>query len=355
MSSPILDCAFRRDFGAFGLDVQLALPLSGVAAVFGPSGSGKSLLLRCIAGLERAAGHLRCGDVQWQDGERITPAHRRGIGYVPQEPTLFPHLDVRGNLEYGLHRSADARLALDDVVDPLGLRPLLAQRPETLSGGQRQRVAIGRALLCSPRLLLLDEPLAALDLPARRSLLADIGRVRRKLGLPMLYVTHAADEVERIADRVVFIEHGRVVGVQALAETAARLDSRLFADDGPVAVFDAAVAGFDHALCALEVEHQGLRMRLPAARRPDGPVRMRIAARDVALARQRPAEASFQNVIPVAVDAVHAWRPGRVIIECRSDDGVRLFAELVGAAVQALALAPGDRVFALVKAVALVD
>lgn len=210
----MIGATLRLPREGFTLDVDLALPARGVSALYGPSGCGKTTVLRALAGLERAAGRIALGDEVWQDDARglFVPTHQRALGYVIQESALFPHLDVRGNLDYGRRRIApDARrIALDQVVDLLGIGGLMARRPDTLSGGERQRVALGRALLMQPRLLLLDEPLGSLDSARKAEILPYLIRLRDEAGVPMVYVSHDANELRRLAAQVVVIRRGRV-------------------------------------------------------------------------------------------------------------------------------------------------
>ncbi|RZJ17028.1 MAG: molybdenum ABC transporter ATP-binding protein, partial [Haliea sp.] len=207
----------------FSLGVDLKLPARGITAVFGPSGSGKTTLLRCVAGLERANDALvRIGDEDWQDDSRgvFLPVWRRPLGYVFQEASLFDHLDVRGNLDYGRKRaSEDQAIALDAVIELLGIGHLLARRTSQLSGGERQRVAIARGLAAQPRILLLDEPLASLDHARRQEILPWLEKLRDELRIPMLYVTHSAAEVARLADTLVVLNQGKVVAAGPVAET----------------------------------------------------------------------------------------------------------------------------------------
>lgn len=230
---PGMCAAIRARFhlvrGGFVLDVDLALPGRGVTALFGPSGAGKSTCLRAIAGLDRApGGFLEVDGEIWQDESRgiFRPTHRRALGYVFQEAGLFPHLSVRGNLEYGRHRRrGNAPLVdSDHLIGLLDLGPLLDRRPDTLSGGERQRAAIARALLASPRLLLLDEPLASLDLARKSEILPYLERLHQELEIPVIYVSHTIDEVVRLADHLVLLSGGRVACGGPLTETLARLD-----------------------------------------------------------------------------------------------------------------------------------
>ena len=214
-----IDARFRLDWSGFSLDVDLTLPGRGVTALFGHSGSGKTTLLRCIAGLERAPqGRLTVDGELWQDTNHWLPPHKRPIGYVFQEASLFAHLSVMGNLSYGLKRISGAqRVSLDQAIELLGIGHLLDRKPDLLSGGERQRVGIARALAVSPRLLLLDEPLAALDLKRKQEILPYLERLHYELSIPVLYVSHSPDEVARLADYLVAIEAGRVLVARVAA------------------------------------------------------------------------------------------------------------------------------------------
>lgn len=214
----MIEARFQGRLGAFSLDVALAVPASGVTVVFGPSGSGKTTLLRCLAGLTRLDGWLSVAGETWQDGEALTPAHRRGVGYVFQDAALFEHLSVRRNLLYGRRRAglgADAEF--DRLVALLGLEGLLDRGPGKLSGGERQRVAIGRALLSNPRLLLMDEPLAGLDVARKAEVAPYLDAIRREGRTPIFYVTHDVTEAARLGDRMLMMREGRIVETVDLA------------------------------------------------------------------------------------------------------------------------------------------
>jgi molybdate transport system ATP-binding protein len=242
----VIEATLRLPRAGFTLDVALALPPRGVSALFGPSGCGKTTVLRAFAGLERAAGRIALGDEVWQDDATrvFVPTHRRALGYVIQESALFPHLDVRRNLDYGRRRIAPEarRIALDQVVELLGIGALMARRPETLSGGERQRVAIARALATSPRLLLLDEPLAALDAARKAEVLPYLDRLHAELAIPILYVSHAIEEVARLAHHLVLMEAGRVVAAGPVADVMSRLDVPTARGEGAGVVLEAVVA-----------------------------------------------------------------------------------------------------------------
>ncbi len=349
-----IEAQFRVTRGDFDLDAAFTAPARGVSALFGASGSGKTTLLRLIAGLDRAPGRLSVADEVWQDAHRRVPTHRRALGYVFQEASLFPHLGVRGNLEYGWKRvpAAARRIAFDAVVDWLGLAPLLAHRPHQLSGGQRQRVAIGRALLASPRLLLMDEPMAALDAGARADILPCLERLHRELDLPILYVSHALDEVARLADHLLLIEAGRITYQGPLAEGLTRLDLPLAHRDLASTVIDAEVVAHDGTLQITRVARGALVLELAGLHgAPGRPLRVRVAARDVSLARVMPQQTSILNLLPARVLELADDAPGQVLVRLARDDTV-LLARITRKSALALGLKAGLPVIAQVKSVA---
>ncbi|MFN3843473.1 MAG: molybdenum ABC transporter ATP-binding protein [Rehaibacterium terrae] len=341
--------------GTFALALDFDLPGSGVTALFGPSGCGKTLTLRCLAGLERPRrARIECDGEIWQDDAFHLPPHRRRVGLVPQEPTLFAHLDVRGNLAYALSRCASPVLGLDEAARLVGIADLLDRRTDALSGGQRQRVAIARALLSHPRLLLLDEPLSALDDPARRGIALDLRRLARDLGLPMVLVSHSAAEVERLADRVVLMRDGRNDVPRSLAEAVADPDSPLHAEAGPASVLDGVPAGIEDGLLAVALGSDRLWLPWRGAA-PPASLRLRIMARDVALGLAPARDLSVLNILPVTIESMRDGADATVLVACRSGSGARLFASITRRAATMLGLAPGMRVHAHLKAVALLD
>ncbi|HEY5409723.1 MAG TPA: molybdenum ABC transporter ATP-binding protein [Caulobacteraceae bacterium] len=209
-AGPGIEASLRGRLGQFRLEADFQVPASGVTALFGPSGSGKTTVLRCIAGLQRMAGRLSVRGQVWQDDSRFLPPHQRPVGFVFQEPSLLAHLSVRSNLEFGLKRARQVRLGFDEVCAFLGLKPLLGRGAMRLSGGERQRVALGRALLSQPELLVMDEPLSGLDGEAKSEILPYLERLPRTMAIPILYVSHDAAEVARLADRVLLIRAGRI-------------------------------------------------------------------------------------------------------------------------------------------------
>ncbi len=352
-----LHARFTLERPGFSLDVDLRLPGQGVSALFGPSGSGKTTLLRCIAGLERAGrGRLEVDGEVWQDEGLWRPPHRRPIGYVFQEASLFPHLSVLDNLRYGQRRAGPGPAEdLEPVVELLGIGPLLARRPEHLSGGERQRVAIARALAVRPRLLLMDEPLAALDPSRKGEILPYLERVQQSLALPVLYVSHAPDEVARLADHLVVMDAGRVLGHGPLAEVLTRLDLPLRLGDDTGAVLSGQVAEVDPhwQLARVDVGGGQLWVRDPAV--PVGrTVRVRVLARDVSLALD-PGRSSIQNVLRGEVDAVaDDTHPGLALVRVRVGSAL-LLARLTRRAIDQMAVAPGQALWVQVKSVALLE
>lgn len=342
----------------FALDVDLNLPGRGVTVLFGHSGSGKTTILRCLAGLERAPGSwvVFKGRI-WQDAQTWLPTHQRPLGYVFQEASLFPHLSVLGNLEYGRQRTAAAeRISLEQAIELLGIGHLLSRQPDSLSGGERQRVGIARALAVSPEILLLDEPLAALDLQRKREILPYLERLRDELDIPMVYVSHAPDEVARLADHLVVLDGGRVVGAGTLAETLARIDLPIRLGEDVGVVLDAVVDTVDASwqLCRVAFPGGSLWTRDQGIA-PGKSVRVRVLARDVSLALGESSHTSIQNILPGVVDRIGPDdHPGLLLVRVTIGSS-SLIARLTRRSADQLALEPGKPVFAQVKSVALLE
>lgn len=348
----------RLDRGAFRLDCRFREE-SGALALFGPSGSGKSTVLGVIAGLivpDRGRVVL--------DGEVLTdtqagilvPAHRRRIGVVFQDSRLFPHLSVRANLLYGRPSGAASQAqALDSVLEMLGIGPLLARRTAALSGGERQRVAIGRALLAQPRLLLLDEPMASLDFERRQEIMPYIQRLRDEAGVPIVYVSHAVDEVARLAQQVIVLDAGAVAASGApgdvLAPSGSGGGSNRF---GAVSVIEARVLGHDPHYGLTSLSHPAGPISVPGVIGAPGQMhRLLIRATDVALAVQRPRDVSFRTVIAGTLREIDADDGPIARVEIALRGGGRLVALVTRKALDELALDTGDDVYAMVKATAL--
>lgn len=358
MSGNTIVTRFKLGWPGFSLDVNLDLPGRGVTALFGHSGSGKTTLLRCIAGLERAAdGYLSVNGEVWQDGSRFVPTHQRPLGYVFQEASLFPHLNVRRNLEFGLKRvnAADRRVSLERAIELLGIGPLLDRLPQRLSGGEKQRASIARALAVSPRILLMDEPLAALDLQRKQEILPYLERLHDELEIPVLYVSHAPDEVARLADHIVAMQAGRAVASGPIAETLARLDLPIRLGEDAGVVLDAVVAERDPEWHLARAAFDGGAVWVRDAGHPLGArVRVRILARDVSLALTQHTGTSILNILPATVSGiVDDGHPALTLVRLQAGPSP-LLARLTRRSASHLALSPGKLVYAQIKAVALI-
>ncbi|MBI4995668.1 MAG: molybdenum ABC transporter ATP-binding protein [Rhodocyclales bacterium] len=348
---------FRLERAGFTLDVDLALPAQGVTAIFGQSGSGKTTLLRCIAGLERAPGTLTVKSQPWQDASFFMPVHERPLGYVFQEASLFPHLTARRNLEYGMKRVAasERRVAMDQAIALLGISHLLDRLPDQLSGGERQRVAIARALLTSPRLLLMDEPLAALDLARKNEILPYLERLHDELEIPVLYVSHAPDEVARLADHIVVMENGRAVAQGALTETLARIDLPIKLGEDTGVVLDGRIAERDDNWHLARVEFDGGHVWVRDSGHTLGHrVRVRILARDVSVALEPQHESSILNCLPAEIaEIADDTHPALALVKLKLGKSA-VVARLTHRSACGLDLKPGMPVYAQIKAVALI-
>jgi molybdate transport system ATP-binding protein len=352
--------AFTLDLPTFRLEAELDLPGRGVTALFGPSGSGKTTLLRCIAGLERPLGRLEVQGEVWQGGGRFLPPHRRAVGYIFQEANLFPHLSVRDNLDYGMRRASPepggGLGGFDSVVALLGLETLLPRRPDRLSGGERQRVAIARALLTAPRLLLMDEPLASLDLARKKEILPYLERLHAELDIPVLYVSHAADEVARLADHLVLMEGGRTTLQGPLTELLSRVDLPLRLGEEVGAIFEGTVAERDSHWHLARIDFDGGQLWVRDGGAAVGHrVRVRILARDVSIAASHHADVSILNLLPATVTALAGEDDPALALVQLQVGATTLLARLTCRSVDRLDLAPGRPVWAQIKAVALID
>ena len=348
-----LSVDIRLSRPGFTLDVAFDSP-GGVTALFGRSGAGKSTIAGLLAGLikpDRGSITLDGEVLVDRASGRFVPPHRRRIGSVFQDGRLFPHLSVHRNLLYGAWfagRRAGGK-PLTDIVELLGIGPLLDRRPATLSGGEKQRVAIGRALLMAPRLLVLDEPLAALDQARKDEILPYLERLRDETRLPMVYVSHARDEVVRLADQLVVVEGGRVVSSGPIAEVSSRFDPATGAE--PAAVLAVTVGAIDRPHGLATLDFPGGPLTVPAGHLvPGQPLRLQIRARDVAIATGRPEGLSILNILPATILEVHATGPTAVglRLDC---GGTMLVAEITRLSAETLGLAPGRPVYALVKSV----
>ncbi|MGB0085758.1 MAG: molybdenum ABC transporter ATP-binding protein [Rhodomicrobiaceae bacterium] len=361
----VIRAAFAGLLGRFSLNVAFTTQMRGITALFGPSGSGKTTTLRCIAGLQHLAGKLTVGAEIWQeDSARIfRQPHQRSIGYVFQEPSLFPHLSVRRNLLYGARRAIRdggvQPIREDDVIDLLGLGQLLDRSPHALSGGERQRVAVGRALLSQPRLLLMDEPLAALDLATKDDILPHFEALHGALSVPILYVSHDMAEVERLADHLVLLDQGRVIAAGPLSELEAEPSLPLLRAAEAAVILEGRIAAVDDGYSLTSVAVPGGVVIVPGVQgRPGDLRRLRISASDVSFTLAPPERTTILNCLPARVVSVTPQGNGAAQMNAvaalgADGSGARIAARITRKSQENLGIAPGAAVFAQIKSVAL--
>ena len=352
-------------YDGFSLDIDLALAADGVTAIYGQSGSGKTTLLRCLAGLEHAPKStiLVNGEI-WQNANQFLPTHKRSVGFVFQESSLFSHLSVAGNLEYAQKRAPKNKkneqnqqsISRESIVELLGIDHLLNRKPAQLSGGERQRVAIARALLSSPKLLLMDEPLASLDKQRKREVIPYLKELRSTLNIPVIYVSHALDEIAQLADHLVLLEEGRAQASGPLTEVMSRIDLPLSVGDNSGAVLEVEILEKDSAWRMERVRFSGGELWLRDSGLPVGTVhRVQILSRDVSLARSQHEDTSIQNILPVTIAAISEDKTnGSALIQLKAGNEF-LVARVTLRSLARLALKKGDKVWAQIKSVALIQ
>jgi molybdate transport system ATP-binding protein len=356
---------FRSTLGNFTLDTSFEAPIAGVTALFGPSGCGKTTVLRCVAGLIHVKdGYFNIGGEIWQDRDQtFVPTYRRPLGYVFQEASLFPHLSVRRNLLFGAPRQQPMdrpAIDFDEVVDLLGIRALLDRSPRNLSGGERQRVGFGRALLTQPKLLLMDEPLSALDRKTKGEILPFIEKLRDHFSLPIFYITHDMTEVERLAEHIVLLDKGLLVASAALSELQSDPSSPLAASREAAVTLKGVVEDSDVKFGLAKISVPGGMLIAPPPPPPTGAVgqlrRIRILASDVSLAREEPSRSSILNVLPARVVAIKPLDRYETVVAValgKKGDGARLLSRMTQKSLAELGLAEGQSVYAQVKYVSL--
>ncbi|RON85539.1 molybdenum ABC transporter ATP-binding protein [Pseudomonas fluorescens] len=356
----MIDVRLKRVYTGFSLDVDLNLPGRGVTALYGHSGSGKTTCLRCIAGLERAEqGFIQINDEVWQDSDNgiFVPPHKRALGYVFQEASLFPHLSVLANLQFGLKRIAKSQRRVDmaQATELLGIGHLLERHPQHLSGGERQRVGIARALLTSPKLLLMDEPLAALDSQRKSEILPYLQRLHDELDIPVLYVSHAQDEVARLADHLVLLSEGKALASGPIGETLARLDLPMAMGDDAGVIIEGQVSAYDaqYQLLSLQLPATEMNIRVTHAPMALGQsLRCKVHARDISLSLQNSEFSSILNRLPVTVVSEQSADNAAHVLIRLDAGGTPLLARITRYSRDQLAVHPGQHLWAQIKAVA---
>jgi molybdate transport system ATP-binding protein len=356
----LLEAKFKVTYPGFNLDIDLSLPARGVTVVFGPSGSGKTTFLRCLSGLEKApSGILKLADQVWQDEDIFVPVHQRKVGLVFQESRLFPHLNIQENLLYGYKRtpSAERNLHLDEVVQVLGLTDLLKRNPDKLSGGERQRVAIGRALLTSPKLLLMDEPLASLDMQRKAEIIPFIKKIEEQFKTPIIYVTHSMNEVLQIVDNMVILNSGKVVNWGPVEKVFSDVRLREIVGDEQVgAVLETAVSEHDDEFGLTRLDFMGQTLSVPKQNIPVGQnLRVHIHSKDVSLSTAPPAGAtSVLNILQAKVAKIGRLDPKGYSVDIELDAGRPLLATITRKSLSNLNLKKGQPIFAHIKAIKMI-
>ena len=351
---------FQLDYGAFKLDVDLKLPNTGITVLFGHSGSGKTTLLRCIAGLQPSQrGYLAINGQIWQDSQQhiFLPTHRRAIGYVFQEANLFPHLTVAANIQFGLKRLSKPHPAMDlnYILNLLGITHLLQRKPNQLSGGERQRVAIARALVLQPEILLMDEPLAALDNQRKQEILPFLDKLHRELKIPILYVTHARQEVARLADHLIILSEGKVIAEGSLTETLGRLDTPLAIDKDAASVWLCTVIAHDTHYYLTRLAFSDGVLDIPLLTTAIGScIRIQIAARDVSITLKAPEASSILNILTATITDIVALQAGQCLLRLSLGQAI-LLAHISQKSVEVLDLVIGMQVFVQIKGTSILN
>lgn len=353
-----LEVIFKYQREQFSLDVALTLPNEGVTAIFGPSGSGKTTMLRAIAGLENINGAIiRFNDMTWQDHSLFVPVHERNIGFVFQQPSLFPHLNVRENLEYGFNRQVPGKrqVSIEEAARMLEIENLLHRKPDELSGGEQQRVAIARTLSASPGLLLMDEPLSSLDNKLKQLILPYLENIYKKLAIPVIYVSHATDEVARLANQLVILKKGKVLGNGPIQDMLTRLDLPLSHRSDAESLVSATVTGKENIHALTQLNASGHTFTVTGTDLEIGDtVRLRIAAHDVSLTLEQQTGTSIQNIFPVTVMEIQEENPSQVLVKLALGNSP-IIARITKKAVQDLDISAGKNLYAQIKTVAVLS
>ena len=353
----MIECKIKVQFESFMLDANFSIPDRGITVVFGPSGSGKTTLLRAIAGLEKSdKGFLKIGDSVWQKGEDFLATHKRQIGYVFQDAALFDHLDVKGNLNFVIKRAIGLKEDfIESIHNLLEIKTLLNRKTTQLSGGERQRVAIARALLTNPKILLLDEPLSALDLKRKNEILPYLDSIHNDLEIPILYVTHSQDEMSRLADHLLLIEDGNIVGSGPVNDMLTRFDMPLSHGGDAVSIIEAEVLKRDSEFNLMHLDFLGGQFIVPDNGFPvQTKVRIRVVARDVSLTKSKQVDTSILNIFPAMVQEIVNEGEAQIMVRLQIKDTI-LLACITRKSSYKLRLEKGSEVFVQVKSVAILS
>ena len=353
----MIECKIKVQLESFMLDANFSIPDRGITVVFGPSGSGKTTLLRAIAGLEKSdKGFLKIGDSVWQKGEDFLATHKRQIGYVFQDAALFDHLDVKGNLNFVIKRAIGLKEDfIESIHNLLEIKTLLNRKTTQLSGGEKQRVAIARALLTNPKILLLDEPLSALDLKRKNEILPYLDSIHNDLEIPILYVTHSQDEMSRLADHLLLIEDGNIIGSGPVNDMLTRFDMPLSHGGEAVSIIEAEVLKRDPEFNLMHLDFLGGQFIVPDNGFPvQTKVRIRVVARDVSLTKSKQVDTSILNIFPAMVQEIVNEGEAQVMVRLQIKETI-LLACITRKSSYKLRLEKGSEVFVQVKSVAILS
>ena len=353
----MIECKIKIHLVSFILDANFSIPDRGITVVFGPSGSGKTTLLRAIAGLEKSdKGFLKIGDSVWQEGGNFLATHKRQIGYVFQDASLFDHLDVKGNLNFVIKRAVGLKEDfIESIHNLLEIKSLLNRRTTQLSGGERQRVAIARALLTNPKILLLDEPLSALDMKRKNEILPYLDSIHNDLEIPILYVTHSQSEMSRLADHLLLIEDGHIIGSGPVNDMLTRFDMPLSHGAEAVSIIEAKVVGREAKFNLMHLEFLGGQFVVPDNGFPvQTRVRIRVVARDVSLTKSKQVDTSILNIFPATVQEIVPEGEAQVMVRLEIKETI-LLACITRMSSYKLRLDKGTKVFVQVKSVAILS
>ena len=352
----MIECKIKIKLDSFILDANFSIPDRGVTVIFGPSGSGKTTLLRALAGLEENQnGYLKMGDSIWQDEENFVLTHKRRIGYVFQDAALFDHLNVQDNLDYGIKRSPNIEKAfIESIINLLDIKILLNRTTSQLSGGERQRIAIARALLIKPKILLMDEPLSALDMKRKQEILPYLDALHNDLDIPV-YVTHSAEEASRLADHLLLLDNGKVIGSGPINTMLTRFDLPMSHGKEATSLIDAIVVGREKEFDLMQLDFPGGQFTVPDnSLEVNSSVRLRVSARDVSLTKEKQIGTSILNIFPAIVDELSVEGGAQIMVRLKIKE-VTLLALITRKSAEMLNLQNGVKVFAQIKSVAILS
>lgn len=354
-----VDLSVKRNNG-FSLSVKARIPSSGITVLFGPSGSGKTTVLRCIAGLERAEGIVQIAGSCWQDDSKgiFLPAWKRPQGYVFQESSLFPHLSARGNIYFAMKGSKDKQTLhrVEKAIDLLGISDLLDHMPAELSGGERQRVSITRALATDPKIMLFDEPLSALDYARKQEILPWLEKLKKELGIPMLYVTHSPEEVVGLADSLLILEEGKLKASGHIQDVLSDIDTPIRIGEDVSVLINAQIDDVDERWNLVTAANGDFRITIKSAvKELHKKIRLRIFAKDVSIAKKKPESVSIQNCLEAEVKEIsECGTQGDVLVKLNCH-GQKIISRITALSAHKLTLKEADKVWLLIKAAALAE